>query len=131
MASESTSGITFYLLKCVFGAYLLLPPASTERQCRTPGPSLLSPTSAQSLPHKVSLCFAPGSSHRRAKPHGVPTPRSSHHPTINQTNKLANHNKVMMISPTLSLLDTLYKLKHVYLTNSWLTGLNQTYIICI
>lgn len=70
----------------VFIAYLLLPPASTVHQCRTPGLSHLSPTSARSPLHIASLCFAPGSLHHRAKPHGAPTPHSSRHPTTNRIN---------------------------------------------
>lgn len=76
-------------IRCMFDgfiAYLLLPPASTVHQCRTPGLSHLSPTSARSPLRTASLCFAPGSLHHRAKPHGAPTPHSSRHPTSNRIN---------------------------------------------
>lgn len=64
--------------------YLLLLPASTGHQCRTPGLNHLSPTLTQSPLHTASLCFAPGLLHHRAKLRAAPTPHSSHRPKIHK-----------------------------------------------
>lgn len=69
-----------------FVAYLLLPPASIGRRCRTPGLSRPSPTSTQFSLQTAALCFAPGSLRPHAKPRGAPTPHSHRHPKANKMN---------------------------------------------
>lgn len=68
--------------------YLLLPLASTGHQCRRPGPSLPSPTSALSLPRRAAPCCVPGSSRPHVGPHGAPTPHSGHRPTAQKNTRI-------------------------------------------